>query len=75
MFRNQIKSIKMKEELREYSNMKQRLEDLEPAEKLNLLILIYADSEKDELEGIDLLQKAFVQYIVENNLPSFFYFL
>ena len=59
----------MKTGLRDYDDMKMRLEDLEPADGLNLLLLQHAGSGKNEVGVVSLLQGVFAQYIVEADLP------
>ena len=59
----------MKTGLREYEDMKRRLEDLESAAGLNLLLLQHAGSGKDEVGVVSLLQGVFAQYIVEADIP------
>jgi hypothetical protein len=60
----------MKTGLRDYDDMNQRLEELEPADGLNQLLLQHAASGKDEVGVVELLQGAFAQYVVEADLPS-----
>jgi hypothetical protein len=60
----------MKTGLREYDDMRERLENLERADKLNSLILQHAGSTKDTFGVVELLQTAFAQYVVENELPG-----
>ena len=60
----------MKTGLREYDDMKERLEDLERSDELNLLILQHAGSVKDEVQVVDLLQSAFAEYVTEYDLPA-----
>jgi hypothetical protein len=60
----------MKTGLREYDDMKRRLEELEESDGLNSLILQYAGSAKDEFTIVHLLQGAFAEYVVEYELPA-----
>ena len=61
----------MKTGLRDYDDMKQRLEELELADGLNQLLLQHAGSGKDDVGVVQLLQGAFAQYVVEADLPSY----
>lgn len=61
----------MKTGLRDYDDMKVRLQEIEDVDELNSLILIYAGSAKNEIQVVDLLQYAFCEYIVERGLTSF----
>jgi hypothetical protein len=60
----------MKTGLREYIDMKERLEQLEESDELNLLILQHAGSARDEIQIVDLLQTAFATHITEHELPT-----
>ncbi len=61
----------MKTRLREHDDMKQRLEELEQVDGLNFHILQHAGSVKDEIEVVDLLQRAFAEYVTEYELPAY----
>jgi hypothetical protein len=62
--------INMQTGLRDHDDMKRRLEELELADYLNLLLLQRAGEAMDGIGIVDLLRGAFAEYIVETELPQ-----